>query len=100
MQHSISVRSKLQGHVYSMPSILAYRLNSYLEHIVLRLVYYIQTEKIPKGKTKFNLKWTKEFGFISRSRKDYFLIFGTVYHCIMERVSKGKKVQFIDTPYR
>ena len=41
-------------------------------------------------KRKTTFKWTKEFGFISRSRKDDFHTFSTVCHCDMEIGSKKK----------
>lgn len=45
---------------------------------------------MPKRKTSYTHEWTKEFGFVSRSRKDDFHVFCTYCHCDVEIGSKGK----------
>ena len=50
-----------------------------------------------KRKNKFNDEWTKEFGFISKSRKDDFHDFITTYHCDVEIGNKGKSVVYQHT---
>ena len=58
------------------------------------LCIYLPTEKILKRKTKFNHESTKEFGFLSKSRKDDFHDFCTECCWDVETNSKKKNVVY------
>uniref|UniRef100_A0A8C5GAZ7 Uncharacterized protein n=1 Tax=Gouania willdenowi TaxID=441366 RepID=A0A8C5GAZ7_GOUWI len=45
---------------------------------------------MPKRKTTFNPEWTKEYGFISKSRKDDCHAYCTLCRCDVDVSSKGK----------
>ena len=45
---------------------------------------------MPKRKTSFNPEWSKEHGFITKSRKDDFHAFCTLCRCDVDVSSKGK----------
>ena len=47
---------------------------------------------MPKRKTSFNPEWSKEYGFISKSRKDDFHAYCTLCRCDVDASSKGKGV--------
>ena len=49
---------------------------------------------IKKRKTKFNQEWTKEFRFLSKSRKNDFHVFCTECCCNVEIGSKGKSAVY------
>uniref|UniRef100_A0A8C6NU33 Uncharacterized protein n=1 Tax=Nothobranchius furzeri TaxID=105023 RepID=A0A8C6NU33_NOTFU len=46
--------------------------------------------KMPKRKTTFNPEWTKEYGFIAKSRKDDCHAYCTVCRCDVDVSSKGR----------